>query len=139
MTVFPCRGGHAVAVDDAESLAGMVVAVLDRHRSAHGVTEHDRRSAAEVVEDQLDLGSQGRHRHLVPLQRVASPEARQARVDDPPSHLLGQAGALPPVHTATSEVAVNVDRPDRRAARTVGAVGVLVVRHGELQAPPVHP
>ena len=62
------------------------------------------------------------------------PKPGQARVDDAPAELLGEARALPPVHAAAGEVAVDVDRPHRRRAGAVGAVGVDVVRDGEAEA-----
>src|SRR5205807_1836276 len=50
---------------------------------------------------------------LLPRQRVAAAEARQARVDHPESKPSGEARALAPVDAAAGEEAVHVERPCR--------------------------
>ena len=75
--------------------------------------------------------SDGLDGDLVPPEGVAAPEAREAGVDHPPPEPFGQPGALPPVHRAPGEVAVDADRPDRRATRAFGSEGFLVVGYAK--------
>ena len=74
--------------------------------------EQDGRARIDLVRDSHDLVGQALHGDVLPLEGVAPAETGQARVDDAPAELLGQAGALPPVHAAAGEVAVDVDGPD---------------------------
>ena len=137
--LLPRRRADAVAIDQPEGVPGVVVDELDGDRPAHGVAEHDDRAGLDLVQHGHDLIGQHLHRHVVPVERIAPAESGQAGVDDPPAELFGQAGALPPVHAAAGEVAVDVDGPDRRGARAVGPMGPDVVGHGELQQAPLDP
>ena len=96
------------------------------------------RAGIDLVHDGHDLVGQALHGDVLPLERVAAAETGQARVDDAPAQLFGQARALTPVHAAAGEVAVDVHRPDGRGPGAVGPVGVDVVRDGEAQAPALH-
>ena len=139
MPLLPRRRADAVAIDQPEGVPGVVVGELDGDRPTHGVAEHDDRAGLDLVQDGHDLIGQHLHRHVVPVERIASAESGQAGVDDTPAELFGQTRALPPVHAATGEVAVDVDGPDRRGTRAVGPMGPDVVGDGELQQATLDP
>ena len=136
--LLPRRRAHAVAVDHPDGAPRVVVRELHGDGAAHGVAEQDGRAGVDLVHDGHDLVGQALHGDVLPLERVAAAEPGQARVDDAPAQLLGQARALAPVHAAAGEVAVDVDRPDGRGPGAVGPVGVDVVGDGEAQAPALH-